>query len=253
MTGSLEPYFLNPTKHAMEESRRMVEREMDIAAEIFVAQKQVIHYSDIMSNKTVYASKAKLISWLNDNNRNKTSPRAGIVRLYKYNHSDHFQNGKWEARNLALFVQYALSCLADKSVVKNQKNANIFIDSMQNQEWFAQAVSLMSTKLLEDLYYNDALKSKVAYSLTHCALTTRILLEKTGKIVGRAGKNQNCNLPDDYRSEITNYLKEQIKVQLKIAECHEEHAIFKKYEPSLRSSIYTAKEQVFSKDILTLV
>lgn len=252
-----EVYFLDPAQYVKEESLRRTELEMDIATEIFVAQKQAIHYRDIMSiSSKNLASKNKLISWLNDNRRKERFVRAGIITLYKTNHPEHFQAGKWEARNLALFTRYALLCLVDKTVVKNQKNVDIFLDSIQEEAWFAQAVGLMGTKLLEDLYYSDALKSEVAYSLLNCTITNRIMLEKIGRIVGRVGKNSGKSKEDwapDFIKEVSQHFKQQIITQLSIAQNHEEHAIFKKYEPAIKKSLFLAKEQVTSPNILALI
>lgn len=253
MTQNTETYFLDPVQYVKEESLRRTEREIDIATEIFIARKQAIHYRDIMSisNKNL-ASKNKLISWLNDNRRNKRFVRAGIITLYKTNHPNHFHAGKWEARNLALFIRYALACLADKTVVKNQNNVNIFLDSIQDETWFVQAVGLMATKLLEDLYYSDALKSEVAYSLLNCTITNRLLLDKIGRIVGRVGKNHEQDWSADFVKEIHQHFKQQIVTQLHITENHKEHKIFKYYEPDIKKSLRLARKQITSPNILML-
>lgn len=246
-------YFLNPEQYIKEENLRRTERELDIATEIFIAQKQAIHYADIMTiSNEALASKSKLISWLNDSYRKEKLVRPGIITLYKANNPDHFKDGKWEARNLALFIHYALSCLTDSRIVKKQQNVEIFLDSIQEEEWFVQAVGLMGTKLLEDLFRADALKSKVAYSLLSCTITNRIMLEKIGKIVGRVGKNQMYDLEPSLQNEIIRCFKKQIAVQLEIAKEEEEYKIYKEHERAIKKSLFHVREEVSSPSILAL-
>jgi|GEM_PF-3042340 len=93
------------------------------------------------------------------------------------------------SRNLALFVDFVLSKLTDSRFVKSKKSADLFLDSIQEEEWYWQAVSLMATKFLEHLYYTSSLKSKTAYALIDCTLKNRLMLEKMGKLFGRIAKN----------------------------------------------------------------
>ena len=247
-------YFLNPEQYVKEENLRKTEKELDIATEIFIAQKQAIHYTDIMTiSNEALASKSKLISWLNDYCRKGKIVRPGIITLYKANNPNHFKEGKWEARNLALFVHYALSCLTDDRIVKNQQNVEIFLDSIQEEEWFVQAVGLMGTKLLENLYRADALKSKVAYSLLNCTISNRQILEKVGKVAGRIGKRQENSWGNNLQKEFAEWFKQQATIQLEIAREDKEYNIFLDHEKAIRESLFYVREEVVSRKALALI
>jgi len=243
-------YFLDPQKYIREESIREIERKMDIAAEIFIARNQAIHYSDLMpvSNASL-ASKTKLISWLNDYQRQGKMIRPGLVRLYQIEKPHHFKDEKWETRNLALFVDFVLSKLTDSRFVKSKKSADLFLDSIQEEEWYWQAVSLMATKFLEHLYYTSSLKSKTAYALIDCTLKNRLMLEKMGKLFGRIAKNNEMDSgwTKSLKTQMKNFLKEQIKIQLEVVEQHEEYAVFKEYEQAIKDSLNQVRQEICSK------
>jgi len=245
--------FLDPQKYIREESLRKIEQKMDIAAEIFIARNQAIHYSDLMPvSSASLASKTKLISWLNDYQRRGKMIRPGLIRLYQIENSHHFKNGKWETRNLALFVDFVLSKLTDSRCEKRKKSADLFLDSIQEEEWYWQAVSLMATKFLEHLYYTSSLKSKTAYALIDCTLKNRLMLEKMGKLFGRIAKNNemNSDWTKSLKTQIKNFLKEQIKIQLEVVEQHGEYTIFKEYEQAIKDSLNRVRQEICSKEEL---
>jgi hypothetical protein len=73
--------YLNTELYILEENIRKTANDLDICAEIFVAQSASTYYSNIMTmSNPDLASKSTLLGWLNDYNRKATSKTASISR-----------------------------------------------------------------------------------------------------------------------------------------------------------------------------
>lgn len=237
--------FLVPTQYALEVSRRKIMNEMDIASEIFIARHRAINYSDVMKESSANASKQSLISWLNDCTRNNEHVRSGIITLYKQTHPEHFDTGKWMARNVAVYISFVLERLTSKDYVKSKSKVKLFLESIQNDIWFFQASAVACIKLLEDLYHSDSLKSVCAYSLVDQMLTYREQQKSTAKIIGRVGKSGNFS---DLDKEELMYINHNAAIKglqsaMKAVEQHNENALFEQYKRDIQQGLIQARSR----------
>jgi len=241
------PALLNPQRFISEEVLRKTGDEIDIAVEIFITQQQAVYYNQLMSEGDgTLASKTKLISWLNDYSKKGKIARPGIITLYRSENPDHFSAGKWEARNIALFARYMVEHLTDPGYVR-KSNARIFSDSVWDDNWFLQAVTLGATKLLESLVRTKGLKSVVAHSLLSCTVRERFLLEKMGLILGKAAKNEGLSpkLRKEAQNEIRKLLLVQIRYQQEAVKASNkgEYAIFTKYKGEIEQALFYTRNE----------
>lgn len=195
------------------------------------------------------ATKNMLIYWLNDKVKNKVVVERGIITLYRMERKEHFPGGVWSARYLCQFIQYVAKKLTDVDFVKEKKRAVLFRDSFCTPEWLWKAVAVCGLKLMEDCYKRDALKSEVAKGYLSLTFRTRQQYEDIGKIIGRCTKNHDISpeLQRELREIHERSLKQALKTQLQIALNHQEHLIFKKWEPKIREGILLIPEEVKEK------
>lgn len=247
--------YLDPERYIREEATRQIALNLDICAEIFIAQNASIHYSNIMPlSDAQLASKSSLLSWLRDYRRHNKVLRPGIITLYKLGNSGHFVHGKWQARNFVNFIEFMLKNLTDSRYIKNQSKVDQFLDSINDEEWLLQASSLAGVVLLEDLYRANALKSNVARSLLQNIFQSRYLLDSLGKIVGRVGKNNDKTR--DWSREIKSLLqvqfRDQMTIALEVGKQESEYQLYKEHEKDIQEGLFFLKQELNREPALLL-
>lgn len=101
--------YKDPERYYREEVKREVLNRYNIAFEIFMAEQYSrIHYSELMDNNIdePFASKQRLISWINDNTKGK-EVRPGILTKYR---EEVTTNQQLQNRGSA-FVQSLYFCI----------------------------------------------------------------------------------------------------------------------------------------------
>lgn len=236
----MDSNFLLPNEYAHRLATKTIQHEMDIACEIFIARGRAIHYADLMDSKNEnMATKTMLVSWLNDFTRNNEVKRKGIINLYKQAFPQHFENGKWQARNMVVFVDYAVKRLKDKQLIKDSKRVSQFIESIGDEKWFWQAISIICIKLVEDLFTQNALKSSSAKALIDQIMIYRKMIDDMGKIVGRVGKTKDLDseLKDRVYQMLQDGAKQSLICAVDALGNYEENAIFEKYQGMIQVSL----------------
>jgi len=230
--------------------REEILKRYNIAFEVFMAEQYSrIHYSELMDDSTdeSFASKQRLISWINDNTKGK-EVRAGILTRYKIEHPEHFENGIWQARYFSYFVHYAKGLLTDETFVKKKEIADEFAKSFKNEQWYWQAVAVLGAKLLEYLYDMNALQTDIAKAYVRQIKLSRQLLKSIGKITGRVVKNYGENYGQDNIEEVKEAIlavkqsieetfKQQMKMSYEIFKSQKEYQIYLVYKKEIRSDI----------------
>jgi len=250
--------YKNPEQFYEQEIRREILNRYNTAFEIFMAEQYTrIRYSELMDVRNdVYASKQRLLSWINDSITSKGT-RPGILAKYRESHPEHFENGVWQARYFSCFIYYAYKLLVDKAFVKKEKIADEFSRSFKNEEWFWQAVAVLGAKLLEYLYDMNALQTDIAKAYVKQIKLSRRLLEDIGRITGRVAKNYNENYGDDeeinavmaaIRRNIEETFKQQISLSYQIFKSQKEYQLYQEYKQLIRSDII----QIYQKEILKI-
>jgi hypothetical protein len=234
--------LISPIHYAERLAVEEIRRELDIAAEIFVVQNRAIHYGDIMENKTGEASKTMLLAWLDDCVRKGVTSRDGIITLYKAANPDHFENGKWRAQYLPLFIDFALRRLTDSGYVKDKKRTKLFTDSLMSEEWFWQAVSVMSVRLFEDLYAQNGLQSMSAKFAIGEMMRYREMFDKFGRLVGRVGKTGELDewTRSEMKQTLQGGLKEAMKQHTQMLAQTKEYVFFEKHVPAIKGMLNMA-------------
>lgn len=250
--------YKNPEQFYEQEVRREILNRYNTAFEIFMAEQYTrIRYSELMDVKNdAYASKQRLLSWINDNTAGK-STRAGILTKYRESHPEHFENGIWQARYFSYFIHYAYKLLVDKSFVKEEKIADEFARSFKNEEWFWQAVAVLGAKLLEYLYDMNALQTDIAKAYVRQIKLSRRLLEDIGRITGRVAKNYSESYGDmeeidavmaEIRRNIEETFRQQIALSYQIFKSQKEYQFYQAYKQLIRNDIV----QIYRKEILQI-
>lgn len=212
------------------ESKAAVIKEINIASEYYIIEKNAaIYYGDIMGDVPPgCASKSKLISRLND--YTSKSYRPGIITLYERECPKHFVGGKWQAMYFAEFIEFSTFKLIDIEFIGNKNRVQEFCNSVQNVNWFHQAVAVSSLKLLERLYDQNALQSRYARTIIDYINMERKLRIDIAKIVSRAAKNHNCHeLKQEFESSIHDHLFKPLIERAKLNASNDEKRLYKKY------------------------
>ncbi|MBE3579001.1 MAG: hypothetical protein IMW83_03885 [Caldanaerobacter subterraneus] len=230
--------------------REEILKRYNIAFEVFMAEQYSrIHYSELMddSSDESFASKQRLISWINDNTKGK-EVRAGVLTRYRLEHPEHFENGVWQARYFSYFVHYAKKLLTDETFVKKKEIADEFEKSFKNEQWYWQAVAILGAKLLEYLYDMNALQTDIAKAYVRQIKLSRQLLKSIGKITGRIAKNYGENYGYDNINEvkeavlaikqnIEEIFKQQMKMSYAIFKSQKEYQIYLVYKKEIKNDI----------------
>ncbi|SFE01516.1 hypothetical protein SAMN04324257_00202 [Thermoanaerobacter thermohydrosulfuricus] len=230
--------------------REEILKRYNIAFEVFMAEQYSrIHYSELMDDSTdeSFASKQRLISWINDNTKGK-EVRAGILTRYKIEHPEHFENGIWQARYFSYFVHYAKGLLTDETFVKKKEIADEFAKSFKNEQWYWQAVAVLGAKLLEYLYDMNALQTDIAKAYVRQIKLSRQLLKSIGRIMGRVAKNYGENYGYDnieevkeaileIRQNIEETFKQQMRMSYEIFKSQKEYQIYLAYRKIIKNDI----------------
>lgn len=226
--------------------RKQLKEELSVANQLHMATKYVhIHFSDIMNDGGEYASKSRLLSWLNDYERKGVVKRVGIVNRYKLDRPHHFDGGKWNATYFAEFIAYMVN---EFEAIQNKKVREDFMRSLKSREWFDKAIAVAGMKLLLNLYDNNALTSFVARATIHNAVTSQKMLEKMGGISGRVAKyGAFGNELESMKMFMDDYFKTSFKNTLKALECHDEWGTYRKHEKLITGNI----DMVFNQNFLS--
>lgn len=246
--------LLNPLDYVRRESELLIIKEVDIATEIFLAEKCArIHYEDLMSDVPEgTASKSMLIAWVNDSTRNQEVLRQGVLDSYMSARPEDFIDGKWQPLHFHQFIAYTAVKLTDKVYVGKSK-AEMFSRSFQNIEWLHKASAVMGLKLLERLHRQRALKSVVATVIMDLNRSSRELLEDNAKIFGRAFKNKTSEheVARDFKYNLERYFKQQWDMTIKRFEQHEEYRYYDAHRKAIESSLLEIP-LLLRKDLRTL-
>ena len=226
--------------------KEQLREELSVATQLHMARNFVhIHYSDIMSDSSEYASKTRLISWLNDYERGGLVKRLGIINKYKIDRPQHFTNGKW---NAAYFVEFIAYMVNELESIQDKKVRGDFMRSLKSRDWFDKAIAVAGMKLLLNLYGANALTSEVARATLSNTLTAQNVLEKVGKISGRVVKHgMYGNELEAMKMLMDDYFKESFRNSLKAMEHHEEYSIYRKHERLITGNI----DKVFNQNLLS--
>lgn len=237
--------LLAPEKLIAAETQKRIEHELDVAIEVYLIKHcNAIFYADLMSDVPKnYASKSKLVAWLNDYTRNgKTRP--GVVTLYRLENRDHFDGGVWIARNFCLFMEYVVKKLTDPEYV-GKSNALVFKKSFSDPDWFHKAAAVCGLKLLENNYRRGAIKSTVAKSHLDLLFYVRTVAKSLGAAIGRSTKNHDV---EEMRGELGDTLEQFFKHTynsfLEINQAHEEYSLLEKWLSKIESSVGLVIERV---------
>lgn len=242
-----EVTLLEAERFAEAQAKKTVLEELDVANEIFLAKNwSTVHYADLMDRvPDGTASKAMLISWLNDSTRQDRILRPGLITLYRRERPEHFPGGVWTARSLCEYIHYLAKKLTDPAYVGSRK-AYLFRDSFCDSGWLLMAVAVCGLKLLEDCYVRGAMKSDMAKGYLRITFDARQRLEDTARIIGRCAKNHE--VPPELYGELKEIaergLKQALKTQLEISQNHKEHKIFERWEPAIRAALNAVSEEV---------
>ncbi|TCO68244.1 hypothetical protein [Caldanaerobacter subterraneus] len=202
-----------------------------------------------------FASKQRLISWINDNT-SRGKVREGILTRYKIKHPDHFENGIWQARYFSYFVYYAKELLTDETFVKKKEIAEKFQNSFKNEQWYWQAVAVLGAKLLEYLYDMNALQTDIAKTYVRQIKLSRQLLKSIGRITGRVAKNYGENYGYSNAEEVKEAIlaikqsieetfKQQMKMSYEIFKSQKEYQIYLVYRREIKNEI----SQIYSEGL----
>lgn len=250
----MEVSLLNPLDYVRRESELLIIKEVDIATEIFLAEKCArIHYEDLMSDVPEdTASKNILIAWLNDSTRNQEVLRQGVLDSYMSDRPEDFFDGKWQPLHFHQFIAYAAVKLTDKVYV-GKSRAEMFSRSFQNIEWLHKASSVMGLKLLERLHKQRSLKSVVATVIMDLNRNSRELLEDNAKIFGRAFKNKTGEheISRDFRNNLDIFFKKQWEMTIRRFNQHEEYRYYDAHRKAIESSLLEIP-LLLRKDLRTL-
>jgi len=253
--------YKDPERYYREEVKKEVLNRYNIAFEIFMAEQYSrIHYSELMDNSIdePFASKQRLISWINDNTKGK-EVRPGILTKYRLEHPNHFENGIWQARYFSYFVHYAKGLLTDETFVKSKKIADEFNRSFKNEQWYWQAVAVLGAKLLEYLYDKNALQTDIAKTYIRQIKLLRQLLKSIGRITGRVAKNYAENYGYDNMETVKEALfvinqsieesfRQQLALSYQIFKSQKEYQYYQLYRESIEKDI----AQIYRDGILEI-
>lgn len=240
--------LVKPNAYILAEAQRLVQKQLNIACEIYIVEQYArIHYADLMGDvPDGFASKDRLVNWLNDYTRNGRIVREGAISKYKKDFKDNFENGIWQASNFCVFISYLKDLLTDESFVKNRKTAETFKRSFADREWFQNAIAVSGLKLLENLYEQNALQTNIAKAYIRQVFLARELLNSVAKIIGRSTKNHDAF---DMKELLGDIVEQNFKAQLRSAfdifRNEAEYRVYKKYA----SDIQRALETVFATPI----
>lgn len=216
---------------------REVEKEIDIAVEIFLAHQCTrIHYVDLMDDVPVgLAPKAMLLDW----SSRDYSQRDSVITQYYKAYPEHFDNGHWHARHFPLFIKFARDRLTNHKFVKSRTRADLFAKSFEDESWREKASSVFGLKLLESMYEKRALRSKEATWLLNVNFTNRELLEKVGRTAGRVAKNSGLeSMGDPFKEVVEEHFKARWRLEVSRVAHQDELKMFEKYELDIRRSMH---------------
>lgn len=238
---------VNPKSYLYEMTEKQIKYEANVATEIFIAKQFArVHYEDLMpGDKNEYASKNRLIAWLNDYKHGKFQ-RAGVISLYRYSRPDDFIDDIWQANSFGSFVEFMKYTLTDYNFTKNKKISDEFAKSFLNENWYWSALSVGGLKLLESLYKHNALQTNIAKAYMKQIELSRDLLGKVGLIIGRSTKNHDAG---DIKSQLETIFEVTFKNQLRSAfnvfKDYDEYKIYEKF----RDSIKLGLKKIYLSDI----
>lgn len=231
--------------------------ELRIANEIYLTERLVkIHYGDVMDIIPEDTStKDSLIAWLNDSVRKGVLVREGILTTYKKDRPNHFEGGKWKPECFPDYIEYGLKKLIDRDYMVDSNLRNKYIQSVQNVEWFEKACAVMGLKLLESLYLEEGLTSEIANIRMNMNYNTRDLLKKSGRMIGRVGKNnkmsQEFNL--EFNETVEKYYKKQFELSKILHSKHEEYTFLEKHKEFIVGQLAGSRLNVIEGSSVQLV
>lgn len=111
--------LVKPNAYILAEAQQLVQRQLNTACEIYIVEQYArVHYADLMGSvPDGFASKDRLVNWLNDYTRNGKVVREGVISKYKKDFKDNFKDGIWQASNFCVFIGYLKNLLTDFSEV----------------------------------------------------------------------------------------------------------------------------------------
>jgi hypothetical protein len=242
------PSLLDPDQFIDYENRQQIKNNLNIAAEIYLAERCAsIHYEDLMSGTGPnQVSKDMLISWLNDSIRHGEVLRAGIISRYTMDRPDDFENGEWQPLNFNVLIEFMAKKLTDKDFVGGKGKAQLFASSIRDPSWLHKAAAVTGLKMLERMHRQGVLKSKLAKIKLDLVFNSRELLESSGRIIGRVVKNNGSSrdVACEIKEEFGYLFRQNLALSLQHYEQQEEYRIYIGYRKRIEEAIRAVPSQL---------
>lgn len=233
------PSLLNPESLLIEKAKK----ELNIANEIYLAKRcSSIHYADLMNGlPEELASKTMLISWLNDYTKNESTLRKGLLAEYQSQFPEHFVNGVWQSYYFPSLIEFISKRLVDIDTVKTKKKAQLFAESLKNDEWVEKASAVIGLKMMEKLFLQNRLVSKTARAILRLNFHAREFLEKNNKTLGRQFRNHDVDrgIYPDFQDGMERYFKMAFDMASREFADVEENRIYLECEEMIHRDIRT--------------